>query len=557
MIRLFLFLLAVLALGFGFAWFADRPGEVTLVWQGNEFQTSLMVVLTGLVVLVAGIMITWWVISVILRSPALMRRFYRNRQRDRGYYALSQGLIAASSGDAATARRLSKDSRKLLGEEPLVQLLDAQTLLLEGNRDKARERFTRMLEDDDTRLVALRGLYLEAERQGEKEASRHYAEEAAKMAPALPWAGNAVLKHQSAMGDWEAALRTLESNRSAGLIAKDEAARKRAVLLTAQAMAEEQAHPDKAAKLADQAHKLAPGLVPAAVVSAAAHVRLNELRKAANILEAAWKRDPHPDIAQAYVHLRHGDSGLDKLKRAKKLASMRAGHPEGAIAVAEAAMSVGDWTAAREAMKPVLLGNPGQRACTIMADIEEGQYGDKGRMRDWLARAVRAPRDAVWVADGYVSAHWLPISPITGEVDAFEWKVPVAQLGAPLEATDLEDLAKPMADDIPVTTVTPMETVEAEVAAEAVAAAPEPLTEPAPEQPVEVAAAMESAAPAETAEAAPEPQPVEEHPRAPQQETAEPVAEEERKVFPLRRPPDDPGVDPDEPAAEKKAFRLF
>ena len=65
-------------------------------------------------------------------------------------------------------------------------------------------------------------------------------------------------------------------------------------------------------------------------------------------------------------------------------------------------------------------------------------------MRDWLSRAVRAPKDAVWTADGYVSEKWLPVSPLSGRIDAFEWKVPVEQLGAPqavaLDADGLEDL---------------------------------------------------------------------------------------------------------------------
>ncbi len=63
-----------------------------------------------------------------------------------------------------------------------------------------------------------------------------------------------------------------------------------------------------------------------------------------------------------------------------------------------------------------------------MARIEAGE-GDKGREREWLARAVRAPRDRAWIADGYVSDRWLPVSPVTGAVDAFEWKAPVDAIG--------------------------------------------------------------------------------------------------------------------------------
>ena len=446
MIRILIFLLLVLVLGLGFAWFADRPGDVVLQWQGNEYQTSLMVVLVGLVAVVAAIMITWWLARTILDSPQIMQRFFKARKKDRGYRALSQGLIAANSGDAASARKHTKESIRLLGREPLVDLLDAQSALLEGNREDARKRFEEMLGDDDTRLVALRGLYLEAERQGAKDAARHYAEEAHKAAPALPWAGNAKLRYASMEGNWEGALRSLEANKAAGLLDKDAAKRQRAVLLTAHAMAEEPADPVRAAKLAREAHKLAPTLVPAAIIGSKALARNSDIGRAAGMIETVWKKEPHPDLAASYVHLRIGDSAMDRLKRAKKLAAMKPNHLEGNFAVAEAAMDAQDWKLARESLKPVLTTRPTERACLLMAEIEEGEFGDRGRMRDWLSRAVRSPKDAAWTADGYVSDKWLPISPVTGRIDAFEWKVPVEQLDAPeaavLDAEGLEDLIR-------------------------------------------------------------------------------------------------------------------
>ena len=447
MIRIFIFLLFVLLLGFGFAWFADRPGAVALEWQGNSYQTSLMVVLVAIVAIVALVMITWWLIRSVLDSPRLMRRFFARRKRDHGYQALTRGLIAANSGDAASARRYTRESLRLLGRGPLVDMLDAQALLLEGNRDEARSRFEAMLEDDDTRLVGLRGLYVEAERQGAREAARHYADEAHKLAPALSWAGNAKLKYASMDGDWAGALATLEANRSAGLISKAEAKRQRAVLLTAQAMAEEPAEPARAAKLAREAHKLAPDLVPTAVIGAKALMRNNDIGRAAGMIEAVWKKTPHPELADAYIHLRIGDSATDRLKRAKKLAAMKPHHTEGSFAIAQAAIDAHEWQLARDTMRGILAVSPSERACLTMADIEESEFGDRGRMRDWLSRAVRAPRDAAWTADGYVSEKWLPFSPVTGRIDAFEWKVPVEQIGgpgdAPLDAEAIDALLAP------------------------------------------------------------------------------------------------------------------
>src|SRR5262249_57762307 len=37
-----------------------------------------------------------------------------------------------------------------------------------------------------------------------------------------------------------------------------------------------------------------------------------------------------------------------------------------------------------------------------------------------------ARRDPAWTADAFVSDHWLPISPVSGRLDAFEWKDPLA-----------------------------------------------------------------------------------------------------------------------------------
>ncbi len=49
-------------------------------------------------------------------------------------------------------------------------------------------------------------------------------------------------------------------------------------------------------------------------------------------------------------------------------------------------------------------------------------------MREWLARASRAPRDPAWIADGVISDRWAPVSPVSGRLDAFVWGTPVEQL---------------------------------------------------------------------------------------------------------------------------------
>ncbi len=560
MFRSLLFLLIVAALALMFSWVADRPGIVTLVWQGTNYEVSLMVALSALVALIAVILFIWGMVRGLIRTPSLISQFFQTRRRDRGYQALSRGLIAASSGDVDTARSLARESGKLLKNEPLVSLLSAQTALLEGKRDEARVNFQAMLGQDNTKLVALRGLFLEAERQGESEAARHYAIEAAAEAPSLPWAGIAKLRYQAVDGDWDEALKTLEANRAAGLIDREKAKRQRAVLLTAKAYVEEPADPDTAVRLSRDAHKLAKDLVPAAVIHARAAGRQGDIRSASKILEAAWKIEPHPELADAYVNVRSGDAAQDKLKRATRLAKLRTNHPEGNLAVCQAAIDALDWDTAREAIEPVLTNHISERACLLMAEIEEGEHGDKGRMRDWLSRAVRAPADPAWTADGQVSETWLPVSLVTGEIDAFEWKVPVEQLDAEETVITLEDIARmneaPAGDE--------EKAIEVEIDADSPA-----------ESAVDIIDAEEIVEEAETVEVDPV-EPEGENASAPDEKPD--VAEENVETkpngkpepepenasgtksgtveFALDRRPDDPGVDP-EKVPDKKGFKLF
>src|SRR6516165_4697183 len=79
-----------------------------------------------------------------------------------------------------------------------------------------------------------------------------------------------------------------------------------------------------------------------------------------------------------------------------------------------------------------------------MAEIEEAEHGDEGRVREWMMRAMRASGDPVWTADGVVLDRWLPVSP-HGRLDGFEWKVPLAELGV---SRPIIEASSPAADPI-------------------------------------------------------------------------------------------------------------
>jgi HemY protein len=451
MIRFIIFLALVLGVGTAFAWLADRPGDLVVTFSGMRYEVSLTTALAAFLAAVVTIMMTWWIVRTLIDSPQIMRRFFRARRRDRGYQALSTGLIAAGAGDGAAARKLAARAHGFLSadQEPLVTYLDAQIALLEGKSGDARKLFEDMLAGGETRLLGLRGLYLEAQRAGDPVAARHYAERALEAAPALEWASNAALAGRAGEDDWDKALALVEERRRAPGTNKQASARARAVLLTAKSISLSDTAPVEAKAAALEAHKLAPDLVPAAVAAARALFRADDLRKGAKILEAVWKLSPHPEVADAYVHARSGDSAMDRLKRARELERLVPNHVESSFALAQAELGAGDFAAARRHVEAILKTEPREGAWLLLADIEEAETGNQGRVREWLQRAVKAPRDPAWMADGQVSDRWLPFSPISGRLDAFEWKRPVQALSA-APAIDAETFARVVTPEISV-----------------------------------------------------------------------------------------------------------
>ena len=239
------------------------------------------------------------------------------------------------------------------------------------------------------------------------------AEEALKLAPASTWASQAVLGFRCAKGDWSGALTILDNNLASGLIDKAAYRRQRGVLLTARALELENVDRDLSRDSVMEAIKLAPTLVPAAVLASKYQSEAHQVRRSMRIVEAAWLAHPHPDLADAYAHVKLGDSARQRLVRVETLAAKAPGHLESALAVARAAIDATEFARAREALAPFIAA-PTQRVAMLMAEIERTEHGDSGRARAWTLRAVRALHDPVWTADGYVCDRWRPVSPVIG-----------------------------------------------------------------------------------------------------------------------------------------------
>ena len=413
------------------AWLADRPGQMLLNWQGYEIETTVFRAVVIFAFLIGLAVFLWSLLRQLWTSPAAVGRFINRRRQERGLEALSSGMIAIGAGDRSQAMRYAMQARKALPNEPLTHLLRAQAAQLSGDRATARRIFEAMLGSQETEQLGLRGLFLEAEREGEHEAARQFAERALRLNPQARLAGRrAVRAAVQGRATGPARWRRWRPRKRNGHFEKAVADRRRAVLLTAQAQAARRHERRQGARArhggAQSRARPRPKPPPSPdACSPRAARRPRPPRHRADVEARAASRSRHclrlcPPRRQP---ARPAGARQEPRRARRRTPSRRR---------SRSPRRPSRRTTGRRRARPsrhCSKAGSSQRVCTLMARIEGEQFGNAGRVREWLARAANAPRDPAWTADGFVSDRWAAVSPVTGALDAFQWKVPVEQSG--------------------------------------------------------------------------------------------------------------------------------
>ena len=169
MLFLLFFIIALAAVAYGLEWLIEQPGSLTLDFAGYQFEASIPVAVAGLLLVIAATVVLWAIAMALLRLPGRWSGGSRTKRRDKGFDALSQGLIAVGSGDAARARKAAHVAERLLPSEPLTQVLKAQAAQLAGDRRVAEETFHKMTLKPETKLLGLaRAAYRGAPTRGRR-----------------------------------------------------------------------------------------------------------------------------------------------------------------------------------------------------------------------------------------------------------------------------------------------------------------------------------------------------------------------------------------------------
>jgi HemY protein len=420
------------------AWFLlELDGGVQIVMAGYEFNLSPVMAVIGLFLLVLVIWIFLKLAGLLIAllkfingdETALSRYFDRNRQ-EKGYRALSEGLLALASGEGRVAMSKANKAEKYLKKPALTNLITAQAAEMSGDRKKAETVYKRLLKNETTRFVGVRGLLRQKLSDGETETALKLAQTAFALKPKHAEVQDSLLQLQAKTQDWKGARETLNAKLKHGTLPRDVHKRRDAVLALSEARdVLEVGQSIEAREAAIEANRLSPDLVPAAALAARGYIEQGSKRYATRVIKKAWDAQPHPDLAAAFAEIEPDESPDKRLKRFNKLLRIHPGNRETKLLEAELHIAAEDFPAARRALGDLAEGDPDARALTIMAAVERGEGASDAVVKGWLARALSAPRGPQWVCDNchHIHAEWVPVCEHCESFDTLSWKAPPAQ----------------------------------------------------------------------------------------------------------------------------------
>ena len=337
--------------------------------------------------------------------------------------------MALASGEGHLAMTKAQRAEKLLKQPQLTNLLTAQAAEMTGDKRTAEETYKKLLEDDKTRFVGVRGIMKQKLESGDTDTAIKLAEKAFALKPKHEETQDVLLKLQAEKEDWKGARATLGAKLKSGSLPRDVHKRRDAVLALSEArdvMAD--GKNIEAREAAIEANRLSPDLIPAAIMAAQSYIAQDNARYAARVLTKTWTAKPHPDLAAAFAEIAPNEDATARLKRFKALTKQLPDHPETKMLLAELNIAAEDFPAAKRALGDLVETDPTARSLTLMAAIERGQGADDVVVRGWLARALTAPRGPQWLCGNCQHIHpaWSPTCDNCASFDTLSWTTPPA-----------------------------------------------------------------------------------------------------------------------------------
>lgn len=434
LIKIIIFVVAVAALALGAGYLLESEGGVQVTVMGSEYTFGPLQSVMAAMALVFAVWLLLKLLSLLVAclkflngdETAISRYFNRSRER-KGFQALSEGLMALASGEGRVAMSKAAKAEKYLKKPELTNLLVAQAAEMAGDRRKAEETYKKLVTNDATRFVGVRGIMKQKLADGDTDTALKLAEKAFALKPKHEETQDVLLRLQAQTEDWSGARKTLNAKLKHGNLPRDVHKRRDAVLALSEAkdiLADDSSI--EVQEKAIEANKLSPDLIPAAVMAAKSYVDQGRPKLAVRLLKKSWEAQPHPDLAAAFAAIAPDETPAERVKRFTALTRIKPDHAETKMLLSELHIANEDFPEARRALGNLAETHPDARSVTLMAAIEKGEGASDAVVRGWLAKALTVARGPQWICDNcqHIHTEWAPFCGNCESFDTLAWKTP-------------------------------------------------------------------------------------------------------------------------------------
>ena len=408
-------------------------GYITLNINNSELNISIVmgvcVIFLLFLLLFFGLKFLNLVVAVIRflsgDETAITRYLNKSRQLN-GNKALSSALISFYEGDSAEAMIHSNKAKKFLKNDKLSLLINAQIAQKSGDSKLTLASYKKLLGHSDTRLVALSGIVSEKIKVGQFKMALELSKKNVELYPKNIGNINTLFNLQLQQKDWQGAVKTLQVKKTIEKIPRNSFLQQEAILIFEDAKAK---HVQGFSQEALAATLAAVRQYPTFVVALCFLTELENIsgnkRRIEKLLQKAWGLFPHPDIAKSYASLVKSESSEKRLRRFEPLIKINDKDPQTIILKAELFLATEEFSKAKELVSVLANNDPDNYILTLMAGVERASGATDKVVREWLTKAVYAPKSPTWICSECGSqSEWTSICQSCEGFDSMTWARP-------------------------------------------------------------------------------------------------------------------------------------
>ncbi len=367
MLKIILFLAAMFVAGY---LIVQENWNITIMAFGYEITIStVLLIIIGIIFM--------YLISLIKKPFSWICRIKNKRTHN--------NLIKKEAYLTFVLQTLLDENNKsqqiiLNKKKGLLKKNDVKHLLLQALFEPKPAVFEQLMNQKETELAGIRGLFLEAKKRGDVKEADKLLSKAIKTYPNVSWVSKNLFEIQMLQNDWKNAEQTLETLKKEHLISKEEYCVQKAGVLF------------KTDKL-KEAYKIDPSNPAIAI----AYAKKNPT-KANTILIDAWKTTPCWEIYLAYKELYKNEPTGKQLKAVQKLVSKNPSFRISLIAVADTAIQAELWREAKENLEAYLKSYPlTKEVALMMATVSRDGWHHEPEAKEWEKKAVEAEDKFGWM----------------------------------------------------------------------------------------------------------------------------------------------------------------